>query len=53
MKQKNNNKHVSKQSRLGKYRAKSVRLDNTNGQTTPPEHYGSGAIYVSREDKKD
>ncbi len=46
-------KPIIKKSNLDKYHAKSAHIDNTRGQTTSPSHYGSGAIYVSREAKED
>jgi len=46
-------KPIIKKSNLDKYHGKSAHFDDTNGQTTVPEHYGSGAIYVAKEAKED
>lgn len=46
-------KPIIKKSNLDKYHADSAHIENTSGQTTAPDHYGSGAIYVSLEDKED
>jgi len=46
-------KIIIKKSNLDKYHGKSAHLDDTDGQTTAPEHYGSGAVYVSKAAKED
>ncbi|KAF1084147.1 hypothetical protein SPSYN_02551 [Sporotomaculum syntrophicum] len=53
MQTENSSKPIIKKSNLDKYHAKSVHIDDTSGQTTAPDHYGSGAVYVAKENKED